>query len=117
MKKIFTSGLFRDDIFQLGTIINIMMNIGIWIFLWRRVRPTHDPITLQYNIYFGISYIGEWYKIYAIPIIGLFIFILNYTISYYIYRKDKMAAYFLLVSAMAIHGVLLLAAQLITTYT
>lgn len=117
MKKIVTSTIFRDDIFQLGIIINLMINIGLWYLLWKRVQPSHEPITLQYNIYFGINYIGEWYKIYMIPIIGLCIFLLNYIQAYYIYQKDALASYFLMVSSVIVHGLLLLSAHLITTYT
>lgn len=117
MKKIFISNIFRDDIFQLGIIINIMLNIAMWVFLYRRVKPVSDPITLQYNIYFGISYMGEWYKIFVMPIIGLLIFLLNYILSFYIYKKDAIAAYFLMVSAIAIQAILLLSAHLITIYT
>jgi len=117
MKKILISNIFRDDIFQLGVIINIMINIALWVFLYGRVKPASDPITLQYNIYFGISYMGEWYKIFVMPIIGLLIFLLNYILSYYIYRNDTIAAYFLMVSAVAIQALLLLSAHLITVYT
>src|SRR3989344_8116167 len=103
--------IYQDDIFQLGIIINFMLQVGTWVFLWLRVKPTHDPIALQYNIYFGISYIGEWYNMFIIPLIGLFIFILNYILSFAIYKKDMLAAYFLMISTVAIQIILLFSAH------
>lgn len=118
MKKIINLQLniIRDDIFQLGAIIGIVINLGMWLLLYRRIHFSNEPIALQYNIYFGINLIGEWYKVYAMPLIGIFVFVINYLLAFVVYKKEKIASYFLMIGAVLIQGILIFAAHLVTTY-
>ena len=116
MKKLFSSEIFKNDIFQLGLIVNFILNAGIWLLVYLRAKPSAEPMALQYNIYFGVIYIGEWYKLYIMPAVGAFIFVLNYLFSIFIYNREKAAAYFLVIGSIGIQALLLLAVQLITTY-
>jgi len=60
------------------------------------VEPTTNPVSLHYNIYFGIDLIGEWYKIYLLPASGLVVLIINWIISLILHNKSKVLSYFTL---------------------
>src|SRR4030042_1891246 len=52
-----------------------------------------SQLFLHYNIYFGIDWIGSWYKIYIYPFAGLLIFIINFLLAIYFYENTKITSY------------------------
>lgn len=91
---------FRQNIFLLiNFFINLSLNIAIWLVLAFNMDSTSQIIPLHYNIYFGIDLIGYWYKIFIIPAMGLLIFFFNSTLSYIMYKRDKIVSYFLMAAS------------------
>lgn len=94
-----------------------VMAVAFLIFtIWHtalKVQPTSEPVFLHYNIIFGVDLIGEWWKLWFIPLSGLVIFVLNYGLSYFLYNKDKFLSRFLsiitaLLEALIISGSILI---------
>lgn len=52
-------------------------------------------VPLHYNVHFGIDYFDAWFKVFIIPGNGLAIFIINFLLAGFLYKKEKLAAYFL----------------------
>lgn len=48
-----------------------------------------ESVFLHYNIVFGVDLVGSWWKIYYLPLAGLLVFLLNYTLSFVFYKTDK----------------------------
>ena len=69
--------------------IALLLNLSNWIWLLWEIRPQEDMIFLHYNILFGVNYIGPWWKVIYLPIIGLVIIILNAILGWILYGKDK----------------------------
>ena len=95
---------------KLVTIIlssSILVNLFIWLNLFR-IEKTNDLIPLHYNIYFGIDYVGEWYKLFTIPMVGLIIIAINFFLALLIYFENKFIAYILLSTALFIQIILIL---------
>lgn len=96
LKQINFKVLFRNRIFRLNFIISAVLNIILWTLLYFQFKPQEEPVILHYNIYFGIDLIGDWYKIYTLPLFGLVIFFINSLLSVIIYQKEKNLGYFLM---------------------
>ena len=103
----------RNKIIGFGILISMLLNIGIWIVLYIYIKPSHDPIYLHYNIYFGIDLIGEWYRIYLIPLTGLVIILVNYLAGVIMYSSKRVLSYLLVIFAVPVNMFLALSAILI----
>ncbi len=108
--------LARDWYAQLMMFMTVIANLTMWIIIYQRVEPTRDPIALHYTIYFGINFIGEWYKILAIPFLGIFIGFVNALFSHFLYNKNKIGSYILVTSGFCIQLILLYSIHLVTIY-
>ena len=59
------------------------------------VRATTETIFLHYNVVFGVDLIGEWWKLFYVPLSSLVIFVVNFGLSWWIYGQDKILSRFL----------------------
>lgn len=82
--------------FTLASLIFFLASTGA-IGLLATAAPERIPI--RYNIFFGIDSFGLWYRALSYPAIACLFFIVNTSLGYYLYPKDKYSAYFLLVTA------------------
>ncbi len=71
----------------LGT--SLLINVATWIWLLVRIGPQEENIFLHYNILFGVDLIGTWTKVFYLPLIGLFILLVNAIIGWLLFRTDK----------------------------
>jgi len=59
----------------------LILNAVIWgISVWRATLSS-SWLVLHYNVYFGIDWIGQGFKNFYYPILGLIIFMLNYFLA------------------------------------
>lgn len=111
--KIFTNLVFKDKFFRIVFPLSILLNLIIWAFLYLNfwpLRETRGILPLHYNIYFGIDFVGEWYKIFIVPATGIFFIIINFLVADIVYLRDKVVSYFLAGAAIFIQMILGLAA-------
>jgi len=66
-----------------------LANLLAWIWILFQIKPQDELIFLHYNILFGVDYVGEWWRVFYLPITGLFIFIVNFLIGWVLFHKDK----------------------------
>ena len=104
----------RNRIIGIGLLISLIINFGIWIILYIYIEPSQDPIYLHYNIYFGINLIGEWYKIFIIPLSGLLIILVNYLAGVTMYTSNRVLSYLVVLFTIPVNLFLILAAVLLT---
>lgn len=77
------------------TILFLLFHSATWIWLYSNILPQSDPIFLHYNTLFGVDLVGPWWKIIYVPLSGLFIFVINFFIGWYLFQKDHFSAYLL----------------------
>jgi hypothetical protein len=100
VRHFFARDFFRSPIVHWVLIGAIFVNLANWGGLAYFIRPVDFPITLHYNVYFGVDIIGNWQEAYFLPLIGTLIFIVNIWLAYFFYRqKERIAAYLLLLAA------------------
>ena len=72
--------------------VGLLFNLASWVWLLWQINPQPEPIFLHYNILFGVDYIGEWWKVLYLPIVGLFIFLVNGILAWILFSRDKFAS-------------------------
>jgi len=98
---------FRDLWISLPLIGVFFAQIYIWWDLIANINPDAGQIFLHYNIVFGVDLVGDWWRIYLLPGIGLLVLVVNYILSFYFYRSDKFMARLLSLWVLLFHALLL----------
>ncbi len=120
-KKFFFSGVrilisgpyFADRIINFALFFSFCVNMLIWFYIYKNKITGDYPVILHYNLIFGVDYLGDYFKAYFIPFIGLVILILNTFLSHYFYSRERLASYFLVINILIIQVFLLFAGYLI----
>lgn len=105
-----TQKFFWEDRFNIVALAtSLLLNLIIWLVLFLKIQPQNTPIVLHYNIYFGIDFLDQWYKIYFIPTLGLVFVMLNLVISFVIYKQERLATQILAGNSLFIQILLVIA--------
>ncbi len=121
LKKFLASGLklvifrsyWKNKIIMNIFVWSCLMNISLWVFLFKNQRNSDLPIILHYNLFFGVDYLGGYNEIYLIPAVGAIIIIINTVLGYLLYERERLASYFLAFNIFIVQIFLLLAGYLI----
>lgn len=73
-----------------------------------RIHATDLPLSLHYNIIFGIDLIGEWWKLWIIPFAGLICGVINFGISHFVYDKRKPLSRFIAIVTVLLEVLLIM---------
>jgi len=104
---------WKDGVVTTIIFFSLIINLSMWIFLLNNKIEGNYPIILHYNLLFGVDYLGNYEKVFLMPMIGIIIFIFNTLLGYYLYAKEKLASYFLQFNSLIIQLFLFFAAYLI----
>ncbi|HSR89197.1 MAG TPA: hypothetical protein VLK22_02225 [Candidatus Udaeobacter sp.] len=77
--------------------------IFLWWYLFSNIHSSAGQIFLHYNIIFGTDLVGEWWKIYLVPLVGIGTILLNYLVSSFFYSVDKFLARLICFWALLFH--------------
>lgn len=116
MKSLLELIFWRDLVIRYLTIVSLFFQAGLWLLIIIKILPIAneaDFLSLHYNIYFGIDLIGNWYRIFIVPSVGLIFFIINMALIVLLYKREKFLSYFLAASNALIGLGLLVALTLI----
>lgn len=83
--------------------LSLAMNIGIWLWLLLQIHPQKEPVFLHYTILFGVDLTGDWYRVLAVPVVGLCIFFVNAFLGWVLFQKDSFVAYILNAMSVVCH--------------
>lgn len=59
------------------TVCSVVVNAIAWALLLWKIPYTPDTVLLHYNIFFGVDATGSWNQLFAIPLSGLIILLIN----------------------------------------
>lgn len=90
-------------------VIAAFINIFLYFLLFFQIRPVTTPIPLHFNIYYGIDFIGRWYYVYALPISGSIILLLNMWIGAIMEKKKEEFSFLILIATIVVQTLLFLA--------
>lgn len=104
----------KDKIILLNLIASLLILVSLFFLFIYKIGSSHtagEQFLLHYNIYYGIDWLGEWYKVFIYPLIGLIIFIVNFSLSIFFFEKEKFLSY-LLISSITFSEILIFIAGL-----
>lgn len=90
----------KDKLIFLTAIAGFLVNLASWFILFWQIKPGSGNLLLHYTVYFGVDWVGEWYKIFTAPLVGLLILVLNFFLAFFIYQKQRIISYLLLLSSL-----------------
>ena len=93
--------------------LSLLANAVMWVWLGWQIPHQSDPIFLHYNILFGVDYIGEWWRAFALPLTGLVVLLVNTVLGWWLFSRDKFLNYLLLGIALMCQILLLLGSALL----
>jgi len=97
----------RDLWISLPLLMIFLIQIFIWYLLIANIRPSLEQVFLHYNIIFGVDLIGEWWKIFYLPIAGLIVLLFDYFLSFLFYKSNKFLGRLLSFAVLFFHCFLL----------
>ena len=105
--KLFSNSFLKDflqnEIVDWLLLAGFLANLVDWILLAIFIRPVDVDIVLHYNIYFGVDVMGNWKRVFLLPIVGLILLFINNILAVYFYRRKKViASYILLLTTLII---------------
>lgn len=103
----------RDRLIIMNLLLSVAINIVLWALLILNFWFSREYIILGYNIYFGISSFGPWYQVLLMPILGLLVILVNFSLSFSLYLKEKIISYLLSLVATIFSAIIFLAALII----
>ena len=71
--------------------LSLLLNLFSWFWLKSQL-PNTSELFLHYNVLFGVNYIGESWKVFFVPLVGLIILSANFFMGWLLYKKDKFMA-------------------------
>lgn len=110
IRRFFAQEYFRSHIIRWLLVFIGVANLANWAALKIFIQPVDLPIILHYNVYFGVDMLGDWKNLFLLPSVGLILFLTNFFLSIYFYRrKERIASYLLLMAALMIQLSLIVA--------
>lgn len=102
---------FQNNIVRWLSGMSLVVNLAIWIGLKVFIKPVDLPIILHYNVYFGVDMLGNWTQVFILPVLGLILFLINFSLAIHFYeQKERIASHILLMATMMLQLSLLVAA-------
>ncbi|MDI6778223.1 MAG: hypothetical protein QMD77_03455 [Patescibacteria group bacterium] len=101
-QRFFWHGYWTDPTVFFSFVPAVILNVIMWLAVWRIVQPTDQPLILHYNVYFGIDAIGDWRNIYLMPALALALLIANAVLSRFFYYKERLASYLFALMALVV---------------
>ncbi len=93
--------------------LSVLANVITWGWLAWFFKPTNEPVFLHYNVLFGVDYIGDWHRVFLLPIVGVSILLINTLLGWLLASRDMVVAYILQIISLLSSSLLLLMALLL----
>jgi hypothetical protein len=91
---------FRNNIVRILLILGVFPLVATFIILGGAIFPTSIPLVLRYNVYFGVSLLGDWWQVYMVPIMGVFFYVVHVFLAERYYEvKERIVSYLILLAS------------------
>ncbi|MFA7244889.1 MAG: hypothetical protein WC070_01760 [Candidatus Magasanikbacteria bacterium] len=69
--------------------LSLLLNLFSWFWLKFQLPVSESDLFLHYNVLFGVDLIGESWKVFLVPFMGLMIILSNFFMGWLLFKKDK----------------------------
>ncbi len=104
----------KNDIVRILLVLGLFPLLASGIVLGSTIFPISIPLILRYNVYFGVSLLGDWWQVYAFPLAGMFLYLVHFLLARHYYNlRERIASYLVLLASFFIgSGIMLIAIAL-----
>jgi hypothetical protein len=109
----FASGrrFFENLIVRILIVVAFFLSLASVLLLGSAIFPIPIPLVLRYNVYFGVSLLGDWWQVYTVPFVGFLLLGGHIFLAKHYYDlKERIASYILLLASIFIAGGILISA-------
>jgi len=85
-------------------------DIGLLMWKLPGIAETHDVVTIHYNVFFGVDWVGPWYWGYGAPVFGFCVLFVNSILAVVLHPTEWFVSRLLLAMAWVVNMLLVLAA-------
>lgn len=105
------TSFFKNDIVRILLLLGLFPLLGSFIILGSTIFPINIPIILRYNVYFGVSLLGDWWQVYIFPTVGIFLYAVHVLLARHYYRlRERIASYLVLLASFFMGSAIMLIA-------
>lgn len=118
LQKFWESNYKSDLQVRITFVLSLILNILSWLVLYIKLQPfsyltSSGDIPLHFNVYFGIDIYGKWYQVFILPIFGLLVIILNNSVGYMLFARERLLTLFMVWTQLVLNFILLAASVFI----
>jgi hypothetical protein len=108
--------IFQNTYLSVLTIISLLFNFFLWFFILLSYQHIKDFTIIHYSVLSGADWVDEKKNLFIYPIIGLVIFLLNFILIFFFYRRqEKFIAYILSLASLLVNLTCLIGFLLVYT--
>ena len=74
----------KNTLFFTSVLSSALINLTLWIIVWRGFPPSEIPYVIHYSILSGSDIFGTQQNLYIVPFLGLVLLVLNTAIAIFI---------------------------------
>jgi hypothetical protein len=101
---------FFSDPLNAGSLLaSGFLNIIHWAIIYSKIKPSSGNVLLHYSVVSGPDLVQKGWYAYWIPLLALVLLLINMMIASVFYKKEKLAAYCLNFSSIAVQLIFLAA--------
>lgn len=89
----------------------LLLVTEVALIIWRVIPLVYGEtaVPLHYNIHFGVDTIGDWKRVFTVPVIGLAVLCLNMFLARYFFSRERALSYIAAGSALFLECILFVA--------
>lgn len=105
---------FKNDIVRILLVLGLFPLLSSFVVLGATIFPINIPLILRYNVYFGVSLLGDWWQVYIFPIAGIFLYLVHLLLARHYYNlRERIPSYLVLLASFFMgSGIMLIAIAL-----
>jgi hypothetical protein len=104
----------KNDIVRILLVVGLFPLLASFVVLGSTIFPISIPLILRYNVYFGVSLLGDWWQVYVFPIAGIFLYLVHFLLAKHYYNlRERILSYLVLLASFFMgSGIMLIAIAL-----
>lgn len=105
---------FKNDIVRILLVLGLFPLLASFVVLGSTIFPISIPLILRYNVYFGVSLLGDWWQVYVFPVAGIFLYLVHLLLAKHYYNlRERILCYLVLLASFFMgSGIMLIAIAL-----
>lgn len=108
--------IFQNAYLAVFTIISLLFNLFLWFFILLSYQNIKDFTIIHYSVLSGVDWVDEKKNLFIYPLIGSIIFLINFILIFYFYRRqEKFIFYSLAITTLLVNLVCLVSFFLVRT--